>query len=88
MKKEILEIIQKEENMDVDMNQYKIKMEKEKVLRVEEIVLKKDFTTSVLQWRYKKKINNFKERLQNRIVENITERDPDKNITYSIKENH
>jgi len=63
-------------------------MEKEKVLRIEEIVLKKEFTISVLQWRYKKKINKHIERLQNKIVENNIERDPNKNITYTIKENH
>ena len=51
-----------------------MKIDEENGSRVENIILKKDFKSSLIQWRHKKKIDKFLERLHNRIIENNVER--------------
>lgn len=54
------------------MEEYKRYIEKENELHFEDIISKENFKVSVVQWRYKKKIDKFLERLQNKIVEKST----------------
>lgn len=60
-----------------------MKIEKKNELQFDDIISKDDFKISVFQWRYKKKIDKFLERLQNKIVEKNTESSIDKNIKFT-----
>lgn len=53
------------------MKEYKIHIENQNELHFEDIISKEDFKVSVFQWRYKKKIDKFLTRLQDKIVEKI-----------------
>ena len=67
------------------MKEYKMHTEKENELHFEDIISKEDFKVSVFQWRYKKKIDKFLERLQNKIVEQNTVSIIEKNIKFTIE---
>ena len=67
------------------MKEYKMHIEKENELHFEDIISKEDFKVSVFQWRYKKKIDKFLERLQTKIVEKNTGSIIDKNIKFTIE---
>ncbi len=49
-----------------------MKIEKINELHFENIISKEDFKVSVFLWRYRKKMDKFLERLQNKIVEKNT----------------
>lgn len=54
------------------MKEYKMHIEKENELHFKDIISKEDFKVSVFQWRYKKKIDKFLERLLDKNVEKNT----------------
>lgn len=67
------------------MKDYKIQIEKENELYFDDIISKEAFKISVFQWRYKKKIDKFLDRLQNKIVEKHTGSIIDKNVKFTIE---
>lgn len=57
----------------------------ENVLRIENEILKGDFKAYIIQWRQKKKINKYLEKLYKMISENIEERKFKKDCINSNK---
>jgi len=62
-----------------------MKLERENELHLEDIISIEDFKVSAFQWRYKKKLDKFLERLQNKIVEKNTGNSIDKTIKLTIE---
>jgi len=54
-------------------------------LHFEDIISKENFKISVFQWRYKKKIDKFLVKLQNKSVEKNIKNNIDKNFKFTHK---
>jgi len=54
-------------------------------LHFEDIISKENFKISVFQWRYKKKIDKFLVKLQNKTVEKNIKNNIDKNFKFTHK---